>query len=159
MLDVLREEDPSPVGDLEPAPGLAQLPALGDRVAMAGVSVDFDLRGTETLPDGVALSVYRIVQEALTNVVKHAAPARCRVAIVAGRDDVRVDVVDDGDRSTGLVDAADAASGRGLIGMRERVRMLGGELTVGPEAGRGFRVSALIPRTGAGSAPLAPRPS
>ncbi len=71
LLDVLRDQDPAgDVADLGPAPTLAQLPALAERVELAGVHVDFDLRGTDALPEGVALSLYRIVQESLTNVMK-----------------------------------------------------------------------------------------
>ncbi|WP_219459810.1 sensor histidine kinase [Nonomuraea rhizosphaerae] len=97
------------------------------------------------LPDGVELSVYRIVQEALTNVVKHAAPAKCRVSVVADTREVRIEVVDDGHgRRTLPVDG----TGHGLIGMRERVMMYDGVFEAGRLPGRGFRVLARLPYGG-----------
>ncbi|MEU7743880.1 histidine kinase [Nonomuraea sp. NPDC049158] len=97
------------------------------------------------LPEGVELSVYRIVQEALTNVVKHAAPARCRVTVVADVMEVRIEVIDDGPgRRTLPVEG----TGHGLIGMRERVMMYDGVFEAGRLPGRGFRVSARLPYGG-----------
>ncbi|MEV0995548.1 histidine kinase [Nonomuraea sp. NPDC050202] len=94
------------------------------------------------LPEGVGLAAYRIVQEALTNVVKHAAPARCRVSVVDDGEEVRIEVVDDGPgRRTSPGDGA----GHGLIGMRERVVMYGGAFEAGSLPGRGFRVFAKLP--------------
>ena len=146
MLEVLRSgEVAGESGDLAPAPNLLELPALADRVAIAGVSVDFDLRGADDLPEALALCIYRIVQEALTNVVKHAAPARCRVTIVANESHVRIEIADDGLRASVTDDSPSQSQGHGLIGMQERVRMLGGELTAGPQSQRGFRVYARIP--------------
>ncbi len=149
MLDVLRDDRPPAAEDLQPAPGLAELTALGDRVAMAGVSVELDLQGTDALPSGMALTVYRIVQEALTNVVKHAAPAHCRVSVVSSGGEIRVEVLDDGQRAGARPGSWGETIGHGLIGMRERVRLLGGELTSGPIGRRGFRVAARIPTPGA----------
>jgi signal transduction histidine kinase len=144
MLAVLRGADPTnEAAELRPTPALDQLPALVDRVSGAGVRVDLQVTGTAGLPGGVGLSVYRLVQEALTNVVKHAAPARCRVRIAADGGTVQVEVEDDGERAA-LSRAADEV-GHGLIGMRERVRALGGEFDAGPLTGRGFRVVARIP--------------
>ncbi|WP_218136288.1 sensor histidine kinase [Nonomuraea jiangxiensis] len=94
------------------------------------------------LPDGVGLSVYRIVQEALTNVVKHAAPARCRVSVVANGREVRIEVIDDG---PGRRTLPSEGTGHGLIGMRERVTMFGGTFEAGNLPGRGFRVFARLP--------------
>ncbi|MBF8194608.1 sensor histidine kinase, partial [Nonomuraea sp. K274] len=91
--------------------------------------------------DGVELSVYRIVQEALTNVVKHAAPSRCWVSVVAEGGDVRIEVTDDGPGRT----LPSAGTGHGLIGMRERVMMYGGSFEAGSLPGRGFRVFARLP--------------
>jgi signal transduction histidine kinase len=97
------------------------------------------------LPEGVELSVYRIVQEALTNVVKHAAPARCRISVVADVMEVRIEVIDDGPgRRTLPVEG----TGHGLIGMRERVMMYDGVFEAGRLPGRGFRVSARLPYGG-----------
>ncbi|MFD0479290.1 sensor histidine kinase [Nonomuraea thailandensis] len=94
------------------------------------------------LPDGVGLAVYRIVQEALTNVVKHAAPARCRVSVVDDGVEVRIEVVDDG---PGRRTLPGEGAGHGLIGMRERVMMYGGTFEAGTLPGRGFRVFAQLP--------------
>ncbi|GAA4523243.1 histidine kinase [Nonomuraea ferruginea] len=94
------------------------------------------------LPEGVELSVYRIVQEALTNVVKHAAPARCRVSVVDDGRAVRIEVSDDG---PGHRTMTGRGPGHGLIGMRERVMMYGGTFEAGGMIGQGFRVSASLP--------------
>ena len=129
--------------DLAPAPGLAGLAMLVERAEQAGVPVELDVRGTERLTEGVALSVYRIVQEALTNVVRHAAPARCRVSVVAGPGEVDVEVTDDGPGTRML--PPDRSTGHGLIGMRERVLMYGGSFHAGPRPEGGFGVSARLP--------------
>jgi signal transduction histidine kinase len=129
--------------DLAPQPGMAGLPALAERAEQAGVPVELEVRGVDRLPEGVALSVYRIVQEALTNVVRHAAPASCRVAVVGERDEVRVEVIDDGPGQRVL--PVTGRTGHGLIGMRERVLMYGGEFHAGPRVQGGFGVSARIP--------------
>jgi signal transduction histidine kinase len=86
------------------------------------------------------LAVYRIVQEAVTNVVKHAAPAKCRVRVVVGRDRIRVEVTDDGARAVRV-----NGVGHGLIGMRERAALHGGTFSAGPREGGGFAVSATLP--------------
>ncbi|MEU8248594.1 sensor histidine kinase [Nonomuraea sp. NPDC048916] len=142
LLGVLRSAE---VPDLGPAPGLSGLAGLAEQAKMAGVDVDLDVRlGSEgnRLPEGVELSVYRIVQEALTNVVKHAAPARCRVTLVADEREVRIEVMDDGPgRRVIPVEAA----GHGLIGMRERIMMYGGEFEARGIPGQGFRVVARLP--------------
>jgi signal transduction histidine kinase len=149
-LGVLRSDvdglvGPLPAGDLEPVQGIADLPALAERAALTGVRVDLDVRGLAELPEGVGLSVYRIVQEALTNVVKHAAPARCRVAVEADRREVRIEVTDDGPGGSVLLDSPMDARGHGLVGMRERVMMYGGAFAAGPRPGGGFGVSARLP--------------
>jgi signal transduction histidine kinase len=129
--------------ELAPAPGPAGLSALAERAEQAGVPVELEVRGLELLPEGVGLSVYRIVQEALTNVVRHAAPARCRISVVAGFAEVRVEVTDDGPGAR--MRPAGAPPGHGLIGMRERVLMYGGSFHAGPRPGGGFGVSAHLP--------------
>ncbi|MGP4094769.1 sensor histidine kinase [Nonomuraea sp. KM90] len=153
LLGVLRS---TAVPDLVPAPGLAGIRGLAGQARLAGVDVELELRieagdeeglreGPEEwkrLPEGVALSVYRIVQEALTNVVKHAAPARCRVSVVADSKNVRIEVTDDG---PGRRTLPSAGAGHGLIGMRERVMMYGGSFEAGSLPGRGFRVFAKLP--------------
>ncbi|TYK42854.1 sensor histidine kinase [Actinomadura decatromicini] len=133
LLGVLRTGEP----DLAPSPGLSGLPGLAERAAMAGVHVDLEVDAAG-LPEGVELSAYRIVQEAVTNVVKHAAPARCRVRVRVDGLRVRIDVTDDGPG----VRVLPGGDGHGLIGMRERVMMYGGDFTAGPRPEGGFAVSA-----------------
>ncbi len=141
IVGVLREPGDS-TGPLEPAPGLGDLPDLLDRVAHTGTHVDLHVDGrARVLPPGVDLSAYRIVQEAITNVVRHAGPTRAHVALQYHPDEIEIDVTDEG----GNGPPGDAsASGHGLIGMHERVALFGGFLTFGP-AGRGFRVHARLP--------------
>jgi signal transduction histidine kinase len=141
LLGVLRSDVDG--AELAPAPGLTGLTALIERAEQAGVPVELDVREAQRLPDGVALSVYRIVQEALTNVVRHAAPARCRVSVVGGPGEVRVEVTDDGCGTR--VPPADRPPGHGLIGMRERVLMYGGSFHAGPRPEGGFGVAARLP--------------
>ncbi|MFB4318849.1 sensor histidine kinase [Actinomadura sp. 21ATH] len=144
LLGVLRENgEGGGEADLLPVPGIAGLAELVDRAALAGVRVDLDVRVGE-LPEGMALAVHRIVQESLTNIVKHAAPATGRVVIVQDDREVRVEVTDDGPGARVLPGGAGPA-GHGLIGMRERAMMYGGELTAGPRREGGFAVSARLP--------------
>ncbi|MFI6325905.1 sensor histidine kinase [Nonomuraea sp. NPDC050556] len=133
LLGVLR----TPEADLRPAPGLDGLEELADRARMAGVRVDLDV-DPGPLPEGAALAVYRIVQEALTNVVKHAAPTSCRVKVEVG-EVASIEVVDDGP-GRGPVEF-----GHGLVGMRERIMMYGGAFAAGPRPEGGFRVAATLP--------------
>ncbi|GHC39571.1 sensor histidine kinase [Streptomyces cinnamoneus] len=136
---------------LAPAPGLADIERLAAATADAGVRVDVRRSGNQRpLPADIDLSAYRIVQEALTNVVRHAGTGRCRVAIDYGDEELSVEVVDDG-RGTTVVDDGrgttghGSANGFGIIGMRERVSLLGGRLSVGPRPEGGFRVAARLP--------------
>lgn len=136
MLGVLR--DGTGVPALAPAPTLADLRALADRAQQAGaLDVDLVVDGLTELPGGVGQSVYRIVQEALTNVVKHAGAATCRIHVTGGDGEVRIEVLDDGR-------GGEAVPGHGLIGMRERVAVYDGEFSAAP-AGTGFRVFARLP--------------
>ncbi|MFC8617512.1 sensor histidine kinase [Micromonospora purpureochromogenes] len=122
-----------------PVPGLARLDALRERLAGAGLAVDLRVTGEpRPLPGAVDLAAYRVVQEALTNVLRHARVAAARVRVDYGREELVVEVTDRG------VGAAGAA-GHGLAGMRERVTALGGSLTAGPGPDGGFRVSARLP--------------
>ena len=162
---------------LSPAPGLAELDRLISRTARAGVRVDVTRCGqARDLPASIDLSAYRIVQEGLTNVVKHARTNSCRVLIGYGQDELILEVTDNGaglsamagagipGRSLALAGAAQSGgglagepggvvlpavsiggSGHGIIGMRERVSLLGGEFSAGPLPGYGFQVSAHIP--------------
>src|SRR5215216_2052453 len=145
LLGVLRQAD-EPQGDLAPVPGLADLEGLLAEVAKAGLAVKLQVNGTRPpVPAGVDLSAYRIVQEALTNVVKHAGPARAQVVVGYGDQEVTVEVIDDGRGVVTSVSDGRAGTGHGLIGMRERVQAFGGELEVGPRSGGGFRVAARLP--------------
>jgi signal transduction histidine kinase len=145
LLGVLRQAD-EPRGDLAPVPGLADLEGLLAEVTKAGLAVKLQVNGTRPpLPAGVDLSAYRIVQEALTNVVKHAGSARAQVVVGYGDQDVTVEIIDDGRGAVTSVSDGRAGTGHGLIGMRERVAAFGGELEVGPRAGGGFRVAARLP--------------
>ncbi|GLY51613.1 sensor histidine kinase [Lentzea sp. NBRC 102530] len=134
LLGVLRSD-----ASLAPSPGLDGLAELAGRASLAGVRVTVDVRGEAVVPEGIGLSVYRIVQEALTNVVKHAAPAACTVLVEVTAEAVRVEVEDDGPGVKEL------GVGHGLIGMRERVAVYGGTFDAGPGDGGGFRVVAELP--------------
>jgi signal transduction histidine kinase len=145
LLGVLRQDSESP-GSLSPVPGLADLDTLLAEVAKAGLGVRLRVEGTPSqLPAGVDLSAYRIVQEALTNVVKHAGPARAQVTICYRDQEVTVEVTDDGGGVTAPTGDDRARVGHGLIGMRERVQVFGGDLEVGPGPDGGFRVAARLP--------------
>ena len=145
LLGVLRQAD-EPRGDLAPVPGLADLEGLLAEVARAGLAVKLRVNGTRPpLPAGVDLSAYRIVQEALTNVVKHAGSARAQVVVGYGDQEVTVEVTDDGRGVVTSVSDGRVGTGHGLIGMRERVQAFGGDLEVGPRPGGGFRVAARLP--------------
>jgi signal transduction histidine kinase len=141
MLGVLREiadEGPS----LAPQPGLAALDELARQVREAGLPVRVRVEGEpRSLPPGIDLSAYRIVQEGLTNALKHAGPATAEVRVRYGEREVEVEVRDDGrggaPRSNG--------GGHGLIGMRERVALYGGRLSAGPRAEGGFALTARLP--------------
>lgn len=136
LLGVLRSEVDDPAR--APAPGPDGIPELVERARSAGVTVT--LRQDETaLPGGIGLSVYRIVQEALTNVVKHAAPARCAVTVEVGEQAVAVEVANDGPR------VEPTPGGHGLVGMRERVAVYGGTFEAGPCPEGGWRVAAVLP--------------
>ncbi|MFI6495420.1 sensor histidine kinase [Streptomyces sp. NPDC050564] len=127
---------------LAPTPGLADIERLAAATAGAGVRVDVRRSGEQRpVPADIDLSAYRIVQEALTNVVRHAGTGRCRVAIDYGNEELSVEVVDDGRGAT----ENGSAHGFGLIGMRERVGLLGGHLSIGPRPEGGFRVAARLP--------------
>jgi signal transduction histidine kinase len=133
-------EDP---GQLTPQPGLDGLAALVDRVRDAGVPVQLTVAGEPRLvPPGVDLTAYRVIQEALTNTVKHATGATATVLVEYHPDHLRVDVTDTG--GCGPQPAA-AGTGRGLVGLRERVAVYGGKLRAGPRPTGGYRITATIP--------------
>jgi len=135
---------------LTPVPGLDDLDRLVADTAVAGVATEVDVAGEiRPLPPAADLSAYRIVQEALTNVVRHAGPTHARVLITYRPAEVNIEVSDDGPRGQSPRPMARAGSGHGLIGMRERVALFGGNLDAGPYAG-GFRVRASLPTEGYG---------
>jgi signal transduction histidine kinase len=135
--------------DLAPQPSLAQLAALAGRVRDAGVPVELSVTGAPTpLPVGVDLAAYRVVQEALTNTVKHAPGARVQISVDYRPKALRVEVVDSGGTQT-LLDSPDVdGNGRGLVGLRERLAVYGGTLQAGARPTGGYRVSATIPVAG-----------
>jgi signal transduction histidine kinase len=142
---VLRQEG-QPRAALSPAPGLADLPDLLDQVREAGLGVTSIVTGD---PGAVALpvdlTIYRIIQEALTNVLKHGGPA-ATVTIDYRPEEVRLEVTDQGPASTPAPDIhRENTVGHGLIGMRERVAVFGGQLSAGSLPGGGFRVAARLP--------------
>jgi len=142
LLGVLHAED-GHAPEFEPQPTLAQLDALVARTRAAGVPVEMRVEGEKReLPAGVDLAAYRVVQEALTNVIKHGGGAATEVLVRYGDDAVELSIADRGD---GTLHAGLASSGSGLLGMRERVRVCGGELEAGRRTGGGFAVRARLP--------------
>jgi signal transduction histidine kinase len=124
---------------------LASLGDLIDQAGHAGVKVAVEIVGeTRSLPSGADLSVYRIIQEALTNVVRHAGPTNARLRIEYLENEIVVDITDEGGRRWNPPHVDLTSGGHGIIGMRERVALYGGELSVGPR-GRGFEVRASLP--------------
>jgi signal transduction histidine kinase len=150
VLGVLRETDESE--PREPAPGLSQLDRLIDATAHAGVPTQVAISGRRrSLPATVDLAAYRIVQESLTNVVRHAGPTSASVAICFAADEMTVNVDDNGhgasSQSLERSGQSSNSSGHGIRGMRERAHALGGQLEAGPRTSGGFRVSARLPIT------------
>ncbi len=142
LLGVLREAE-EPTADA-PQPGIAQLEALAAGIRAAGVDVDLRVDGVHAdLPPAIGLSVYRIVQEALTNALKHGGPVHAEVRVHRAADAVLVDVVDDGAGTSAGIDRSHA--GHGLVGMRERVALFGGEIQAEPRPEGGFGVHARLP--------------
>lgn len=139
MLGVLREADARPA--LAPQPSIANLELLLAKVRESGLPVELVVEGDpRPLPPGVDLSAFRIVQEALTNALKHAGPAQAQVLVRFAPDALELQVDDDGAGSGG-----ETAGGNGLVGMRERAALFGGELEAGRRNEGGFRVRALLP--------------
>jgi signal transduction histidine kinase len=135
-------------GELRPQPGVDQVPALIDRVRAAGLDAKLSITGTRrVLPAGLDLVAYRVVQEALTNVLKHAGPARTAIHIEYRPRELRIKVSDDGRPTDSGVAYRQppGPGGRGLIGLRERIAIYHGELDAGPRPGGGWQVSAKIP--------------
>jgi signal transduction histidine kinase len=144
LLNVLR--DPDEEAGLAPQPGTGELDALAAAVRAAGLPVNLVIDGDlAALPAVVDVSVYRIVQEALTNVLKHAGPARAEVTIGYAEDTVTIEVTDNG---TGQHGNGSPGGGHGLAGMRERAAVFGGVLAAGSRPGGGFAVRARLPLGG-----------
>jgi signal transduction histidine kinase len=141
MLSVLRT-DAEPVGELEPQPDLPGVEMLLEQIREAGLPVVLAVSGEPgTLDPGVALTVYRVTQEALTNSLKHAGPASAEVRLDFTAKELTIDICDTG---RGPHPGTDHI-GHGLLGMRERISLYGGTLRTGPRPGGGFRVTARIP--------------
>ena len=129
---------------LTPQPGLATLPLLVEQVRRSGLPVELSVEGKPVdLPAGVDLSAYRIVQEALTNTLKHAGPAQAWVNVRYAGEDIEIEVVNDG---RGQTDSD--GGGHGLVGMQERAALCGGELESGPLPDGGFKIAARLPVAG-----------
>jgi signal transduction histidine kinase len=145
MVTGLRRAEPEPGSGsgrvpLGPAPGLADIDRLAARARDAGVRVEVDWRGSrEPLPADIDLSAFRIIQEAVTNVVRHAHTGRCQVSIGQRDGQLSIEVTDSGRGGT------TAGTGYGITGMRERAALLGGDFSAGPRPGGGFRVAARLP--------------
>lgn len=150
LLTMSAEDDlPSDEDDLRPTAGLRQLPALAERLRQAGVPVELTVDGKPVqLPPGMDLAAYRVVQEAVTNTMKHAQGAELLISVGHTPEAVAVEVTD-----TGGIAAPTAGSGggRGLTGLRERLGIYGGSLTAAPTPDGGFRVRAEIPREQTGA--------
>ena len=147
LLGVLR--DPAE-GGLAPQPGVAELAALAEGVRAAGLPVRLAVDDHVALPTAVDVSAYRIVQEALTNVLKHAGPASADVTVGCVDGAVVIEITDDG---VGAAVADRLVGGHGLIGMRERAAIFGGDLLAGPQPSGGFAVRARLPVMTPGSGP------
>jgi signal transduction histidine kinase len=145
LVTVLRDTDD--VGPaLAPAAGLHDVHQLVAEVAAAGVTVEVHTEGDlASVPDGVSLAAYRIVQEALTNVVRHASPTQAYVSVRIGDGEVVLEVTDDGATVPAARETALASAGHGTIGMRERAALYGGELITGPRPEGGWRVAVRLP--------------
>jgi signal transduction histidine kinase len=146
---------PRAFAPLTPAPGLADLDRLVARTAGAGVRVEVERTGrVRDMPAGIDLSAYRIVQEALTNVVKHSGAGRCHVVVRYGASELSVEITDPG-AGAGAAGAGRSptsapfamSAGHGITGMRERVSLCGGEFSAAPLPGQGFKVTAHLPLT------------
>lgn len=144
LLGVVRK--PGRTMELAPQPGLEQIQTLVEKMREAGVEVSLEVEGTaRPLPPGLELSAYRVVQEALTNVLKHAQARHATVRLRYGRDELRIAVIDDGRGH--VVFEGEPEAGFGLIGLRERVALFGGEFESGnlPPGRRGYQVVATLP--------------
>ena len=141
LLGALRRDDED--AELSPQPGFDRMDALLEEVQRAGLPVQLEVDGEPyPLPRAIDLSAYRIVQEGLTNTLKHAGASRAQVTLRYGADDLEIDVRDDG--RGGSTTNRDG-SGHGLLGVRERVKIYRGQMSAGPVAGGGFLLTARLP--------------
>jgi signal transduction histidine kinase len=148
ILGVLRDDNDGRA----PHPGLGQIDELTAKAREAGLDVDLETTSPPPpVPSAVGGAVYRILQESITNVIRHAGPTRVTVAVDYGPDTVEVRVTDEG-RREGIDAAGPDEPGHGILGMRERCRLLGGELDAGPLPGGGFAVTARLPLAPTGTA-------
>jgi len=139
LLGMLRGDETEP---LTPQPGLVDVPVLVEQLREAGLPVELEVEGDRReLPVGIELSAYRIVQEALTNALKHARDARTSVRVSYGPDSLELEIVDDGAPAAQPVERG----GHGLVGMRERVALYGGSIEAGSRPTGGFAVRVLLP--------------
>ncbi len=143
MVGLLRSASEAPSVELAPQPGLDDLDRLVGQMREAGLVIDLQRRGTQRpMPGGLDLHAYRIVQESLTNTLKHGGSGtKARVVVDYGDDALELEITDNGSGGNG---SRDPSGGHGLVGMRERVSLLNGQLTAGPFDG-GFRVRATLP--------------
>jgi signal transduction histidine kinase len=140
LLGLLRHSDSEPT--LAPPPSLSRIAELAAGIRASGLPVDVTIEGEPIeLPPGVDVSAYRIVQEALTNALKHAGPARASVTVTYGQDAVDLAVVDDGRGAA----AINGSAGYGLVGMRERVAFYGGSIESGPGRDGGYALRVRLP--------------
>jgi len=153
VLGLLRDEETGAAA-LAPAPRLVDLKELADHVRASGTPVELRLSGADRqLSPALEMSIFRVIQEALTNVVKHAAGARAAVAVTVSAGRVRIEVTDDGGTAAypaGGGRADSPGAGHGIVGMRERIAAFGGWLVAEPRSGGGFQVLAEVPAEGAG---------
>ncbi|MGA8988647.1 sensor histidine kinase [Aeromicrobium sp.] len=143
MLGLLRSDD---TVDFTPQPGLAQVDALAERMALSGLGVDVHVEGASgPVSPGVDISAYRVVQEALTNVLKHAEAVHATVRVRQRDGELEIEVTDDGTARPMQASSRGAGQGQGLTGMRERVALYGGSLEAGPAPAGGWRLIARLP--------------
>jgi signal transduction histidine kinase len=136
----------APPAELEPQPGLAQLPALVDRLTAAGLPIDLRVGELpQDLSPGLDLAVFRVIQEALTNVIKHAGKPPTTVSLSCADGRLTVEVADTGRPILAAAPEVPAGARRGLVGLRERIALYGGVLDAGPRSGGGWIVRARFP--------------
>jgi signal transduction histidine kinase len=140
LVGLLRDESATP--DFAPQPSMRAIDVLLGTVREAGLPVDLVVEGAAVeLPPGVDLAAYRVIQEALTNALKYAGPARACVTVRWKRSELELEVANDGTSEPG----GDGGGGHGLVGLRERVSLVGGSIESGPREGGGFVVKAHLP--------------